>query len=338
VKASLKTVLKSDEEYERLVEASLSTLSRTHNVGRNQGAGGFTYSVRSRNVEYKVYVGRNIVEVPPVTREKVIIISWGSLPAPFILVPSFNKTYFDLTFEVHSAHLDGIPLQLKRCLEENGCRLVGFSADASSLEARSKSTRVTRAPKFLYSKLSRRYHSTRDLLSMKLTLTIARRITRKDFPAFDGEGEIVIREAREDDLSQIFGRFGEIFLVRPRHRMMRRHLRYFGETFLVAQREGRIIGFSFCSLSLTFKRFRFGVDGSLNNIGVVDEHRKSGVGSRLLDQTIRRLTAMGVGSLHVAVDSDNLGAISMYRHAGFEETKMLSEGQREYTLQLGKNV
>jgi ribosomal protein S18 acetylase RimI-like enzyme len=331
-------VLKRDEEYASLVEASLSTLSKTYRVERNQDPGTVTYSVRSGKVEYKVFVGRNVIDAPPISREHAIMISWGSLPAPFVLVPSSNVTYFDLNFGIHSPNLDGISLQLKRCLEERGFRLVGFSADAAASKPRSKLTLVTRVPKFLYRKLSRRYHSTRDLLSMRVSMIIARPVTRKKLPALDGEGEIVIRQAREDDLSQIFDRFGEVFLVRPRHRMIRRCLRYFGATFLVAERDGRIIGFSFCSLFPTFIRFRFVVDGLLNNIAVVGEHRKLGVGGRLLGQTTRRLTAMGVRSLHLAVDSDNVAAISMCRHAGFEETTMLSGGQREYTLQLGKKT
>jgi len=329
-------VLKRDEEYASLVEASLNTLAKTHRVERNQDLGSVTYSIRSANVEYKIFVGRNIIAAPPISQGYAIIISWGGLPAPFVLAPSSNVTYFDLNFGIHSANLDGIPLQLKRCLEESGFRFVGYSADAAAPEPRQRLRLATRAPKFLYGKLFRRYHSTRDLLSMRVSVMLARVVTKEEVPALVSEGEVVIRQAKEDDMSQVFDRFGEIFLVPPRHRMMRRCLRYFGPSFLVAEHDGRIIGFSFCRLFPTFARFRFAADGRLNNIGVVGEYRKLGVGSRLLDQTTRSLTAMGVRSLHLTVDSDNSAALSMCRHAGFEQTRLLSGGRREYTLQLDK--
>lgn len=82
--------------------------------------------------------------------------------------------------------------------------------------------------------------------------------------------------------------------------------------FLVALRGARTVGYSVTLIC----RDRASVD----SIGVRPSARRTGVGSALLRETIRKLRRRRVRSLTLMVRRDNHQAISLYRRMGFRRT------------------
>ncbi|HYM81772.1 MAG TPA: ribosomal protein S18-alanine N-acetyltransferase [Candidatus Limnocylindria bacterium] len=77
----------------------------------------------------------------------------------------------------------------------------------------------------------------------------------------------------------------------------------------VAEREGRIIGYSLAWLSA--------VEGHLGNLAVVPERRRRGVARRLVEDLLARAQALAVRTLTLEVRVSNFAAQALYRAHGF---------------------
>jgi mycothiol synthase len=70
-------------------------------------------------------------------------------------------------------------------------------------------------------------------------------------------------------------------------------------------------------------------EGSVNVLGVLREHRRRGLGSALLVQSLYALRGAGMESAHLWADSDNLtGAVRIYERAGFQVRKTVTNYRR----------
>lgn len=61
--------------------------------------------------------------------------------------------------------------------------------------------------------------------------------------------------------------------------------------------------------------------GSIQNVGVVPEHRRRGLGAGLLARTLHGFQLAGLGRAYLEVTSENQRAIELYRQFGFEEAE-----------------
>lgn len=88
-----------------------------------------------------------------------------------------------------------------------------------------------------------------------------------------------------------------------------------GNPYLVAELEGRVIGYAYASAYRTRPGYRFTVE---NSVYVSPEAQGKGVGRALLAEVIAAATAKGY-RLMVAVigDSANFASIALHRGAGF---------------------
>lgn len=72
-------------------------------------------------------------------------------------------------------------------------------------------------------------------------------------------------------------------------------------------------------------------EGDLMTIGVIPEHRGSGVGSALLQDLLEVAHERGIGELFLEVRASNKAARALYQNAGFEELARVSSYYRHPT-------
>jgi ribosomal protein S18 acetylase RimI-like enzyme len=69
-------------------------------------------------------------------------------------------------------------------------------------------------------------------------------------------------------------------------------------------------------------RERFGGSvGSIQNLGITEEHRGRGLGTRLLLQAMAGFCEADVRRVSLEVTAQNIGAFELYRALGFRRTK-----------------
>lgn len=82
-----------------------------------------------------------------------------------------------------------------------------------------------------------------------------------------------------------------------------------GRTYLVARRDGRVLGF--------LGALHVGEDVHVTTVAVAPDARRGGVATRLLLELARRAVAAGHRNLTLEVRASNVAAIELYRRFGF---------------------
>jgi len=112
-------------------------------------------------------------------------------------------------------------------------------------------------------------------------------------------------------------------LVRPQNdprKDIARKLRVNPEWFLVAERQGEIVG----AVMAGYEGHR----GWINYLGVAPTQRRSGLGRRLMDAAEQRLRAAGCPKINLQVRPDNRDVIAFYESIGFAVEGAVSLGKR----------
>ncbi|WP_297437600.1 ribosomal protein S18-alanine N-acetyltransferase [Thermococcus sp.] len=103
------------------------------------------------------------------------------------------------------------------------------------------------------------------------------------------------------------------------------------DTFLVAEYNGRIIGYVMAYL-------RPDLEGHIMSIAVDSAYRGNGIGSALLTEVIERLAARGAKWIGLEVRVSNQNAIKLYERFGFRRIKRVmgyySDGEDAYYMLL----
>jgi phosphinothricin acetyltransferase len=88
-----------------------------------------------------------------------------------------------------------------------------------------------------------------------------------------------------------------------------------GYPYLVAELEGRVIGYAYASAFRTRPGYRFAVE---NSVYVASDVQRSGAGKALLAELISRCTAAGFRQMVAVIgDSGNAASIGLHRRLGF---------------------
>jgi ribosomal protein S18 acetylase RimI-like enzyme len=103
-------------------------------------------------------------------------------------------------------------------------------------------------------------------------------------------------------------------------RDIQRKLKIQPEMFLVAYSDGRIIA--------TVMAGYEGHRGWINYLAVYPQHRRSGIGRRMMDEAESRLRAAGCPKINLQVRSKNAEVIEFYRRIGFKADDVVSLGKR----------
>lgn len=95
-----------------------------------------------------------------------------------------------------------------------------------------------------------------------------------------------------------------------------------GMPWVVAERDGSIIGFAYANSFRPRRAFRFCAEDS---VYLAEDARGQGVGRLLLAELISRCTASGVTQMVAVIgDSNNAGSIGLHRALGFEHSGVLT--------------
>ena len=92
------------------------------------------------------------------------------------------------------------------------------------------------------------------------------------------------------------------------------------EAFLVAEIEGKIIGYIMCKTEFGFSNFKklgFVKKGHVVSVAVLDEHRRKGIGNALVDESIKGVQSRKCDELYLEVRCSNNEAVIMYEKIDF---------------------
>ena len=93
--------------------------------------------------------------------------------------------------------------------------------------------------------------------------------------------------------------------------------------YLVAERDGEILGFAYCNWFKPRPAYRFSAEDS---IYLANDARGQGLGSKLLDALSQAAEAVGVRKLIAVIgDSGNAGSIGVHRAQGFTHVGVLKD-------------
>lgn len=88
-----------------------------------------------------------------------------------------------------------------------------------------------------------------------------------------------------------------------------------GFPYIVAERDGHVVGYAYVSHYRTRPAYRFSVE---NSVYVSGEAQGSGIGRALLDELVVRATACGFRQMIAVIgDSMQIASIALHRSAGF---------------------
>ena len=98
------------------------------------------------------------------------------------------------------------------------------------------------------------------------------------------------------------------------------------EAFIVAETCGKIMGYIMCKIEHGFSNFKklgFVKKGHVVSVAVIDEHRRKGFGSILVDEAINGVKTIQCSELYLEVRCSNNDAVRLYEKLGFSITQKL---------------
>ena len=117
-------------------------------------------------------------------------------------------------------------------------------------------------------------------------------------------------------------------------------LREYPKTFLVAEVDGRVVGYIMCRVERILsklERFRIKKAGHIISIAVLPEYRRKGIASTLLRKAMTILKEeYGCDEIFLEVRVTNSQAIALYRKLGFDKIDVLKgyyvDGEDAYVM------
>ena len=154
-------------------------------------------------------------------------------------------------------------------------------------------------------------------------------------------GDYIIRHCDERDLASVM----EINMIAlPEHYseyFFESILRELPEAFIIAEINGRIVGYIMCKIEFGFSNFRklgFVKKGHVVSVAVLPEHRGKGLGKALMLEGINGVMNRKSDEIYLEVRSSNESAIKMYQKLGFQIKSKLRayyrDGEDAYLMAL----
>ncbi len=123
---------------------------------------------------------------------------------------------------------------------------------------------------------------------------------------------IIIRDASEGDIDALARLESEMFSTPWSVNNLRKDLNASFSVFVVAEREGSIIGYA--------SAWNVAGEIQLNRIAVTGDFRRSGIGTKLMNGIIDRLKRWKPRKVLLEVRERNTAAREFYKSVGFYET------------------
>ncbi|MCX8153363.1 MAG: ribosomal protein S18-alanine N-acetyltransferase [Candidatus Bathyarchaeota archaeon] len=113
----------------------------------------------------------------------------------------------------------------------------------------------------------------------------------------------------------------------------------FPETFIVAEEDGRIIGYIMCRIEVGLSNIGLGGlirKGHVVSIAVLPESRRKGVAQALLTAAMEGMRYYKAKQCYLEVRVTNVAGISLYKKLGFEISRIIegyySDGENAYLM------
>ena len=104
------------------------------------------------------------------------------------------------------------------------------------------------------------------------------------------------------------------------------------EAFIVSEISGKVLGYIMCKIEHGFSNFKklgFVKKGHVVSIAVVDEHRRKGFGSVLVDEAVKGVKSRQCSELYLEVRCSNTDAVRLYEKLGFSIIQRLKAYYRD---------
>jgi len=145
-------------------------------------------------------------------------------------------------------------------------------------------------------------------------------------------GEYTVRQCVQRDLSQVTT---INWATLPEHYsdfFFEELLRESPETFLVAEKDGLVVGYIMCRVEYGFsniKKFSLARKGHIVSVAVLGEHRDRGLGRALVEEALKGMKIRGCGEAYLEVRVSNQTAIHLYEDLGFRIASRLEGYYRD---------
>ena len=111
------------------------------------------------------------------------------------------------------------------------------------------------------------------------------------------------------------------------------------EAFIVAEIGGRRVGYIMCKTEFGFSNFKklgFVKKGHLVSVAVLEEHRKKGIGSVLVEESVNGVKLRKCDEFYLEVRCSNNDAVRLYEKLGFVIRQQLNayykDGEDAYLM------
>lgn len=112
---------------------------------------------------------------------------------------------------------------------------------------------------------------------------------------------------------------------------------HFPNTFIVADVDGKIVGYIMCRIESGFSNFHLTKKGHVISLAVLPEYRSKGVGHAILNEAMKAMAfSYGAKECFLEVRVSNTAAINLYKKMGLRIEKTLrdyySDGESAYVM------
>jgi ribosomal-protein-alanine N-acetyltransferase len=112
---------------------------------------------------------------------------------------------------------------------------------------------------------------------------------------------------------------------------------HFPETFFVAEKDGKIVGYIMCRIESGFTGLHLTKKGHIISLAVLPEYRNIGIGYALLKEALRAMsTHYNVKECYLEVRVSNIPAVNLYKKVGFTIDKTVrgyyADGENAYIM------